>query len=148
MKKKNLLLVLALSVLLVLIITCCSNQIDPEQCDSNRNGDLVTVFCYKYNLTFQFNVSDGKEGEQGEKGESGEKGIDGENAILEVIDPCGPNESGYDEVIFRLNTGDLMAYFESGSRRFLTLLTPGNYVTTDDQKCNFQITEDMEVLWN
>lgn len=147
MKKINLLLLLALSVLLVLIITCCSNQIDPEQCDSSKTGDLVTVFCYKYNLTFQFNAQDGVDGEKGDTGEKGLNGTKGEDAILEVIDPCGPSDDGFDEVILKLNTGDLMAYFESGDRRFLTLLTPGNYITTDTQRCAFTITEDLVVIY-
>jgi hypothetical protein len=81
-------------------------------------------------------------------GEDGEDGIDGANAVLEIIDPCGNNEGHFDEVILRLSTGDLLAYFESGSKRFLSIIDPGNYRTTDAQRCYFTVTEDLEVIWD
>jgi len=73
---------------------------------------------------------------------------DGQNAILEIIDPCGDNPGQFDEVLFRLSSGEVVAYFEQGSKRFLTVLNPGNYRTTDTQNCNFTITEDMQVEYD
>lgn len=62
-----------------------------------------------------------------------------EERIVQTIDPCG-SSSGYDEVIFKTNTGKYVAYFEKGNNRFMTILKDGNYRTTDDQKCNFTIS--------
>jgi hypothetical protein len=129
----------------LMFLSSCGNEfgpnfsdIQPEECVSDKKDDIVTVFCYKGNFEFEFKVEDGQDGSDG---------IDGENAILEVIDPCGDYEDGYDEVIFRLSTGDLMSYFETGKRRFLTLLTPGKYITTDNQRCEFEVTDDFEVIY-
>lgn len=151
MKRFNFIPLLIIGAAALMVVSSCGNQlgsnfadIQPEECDSNKKDGIVTVFCYKYNLMFEFEVEDGYDGQDGTDGIDG---VDGENAILEVIDPCGDYEDGYDEVIFKLNSGDLMSYFETGSRRFLTLLTPGKYQTTDNQKCKFEITDDLEIIY-
>jgi hypothetical protein len=69
-----------------------------------------------------------------------------ESPVIKFIDPCG-DSSSYDEVILRMSSGELVAYFEDGSRRFLSILSPGVYQTTDAQKCIFKVTNDMEVVW-
>lgn len=74
---------------------------------------------------------------------NGENGID---AVVEIIDPCGNKPGHFDEVILRLNTGDLLAYFEENGKRFLSILTPGNYQTTDSQKCSFTVDNNYNVL--
>jgi hypothetical protein len=61
----------------------------------------------------------------------------GYTQIVKTIDPCGDGP-GYDEVVVQTTAGFLV-YFESGSKRFLTVLTDGSYVTTDQQNCNFKI---------
>jgi hypothetical protein len=66
--------------------------------------------------------------------------------VVELIDPCG-DQSGYDEVLIRLNSGDLIGYFEQGNKRFLTVLEPGRYKTTDNGGCYFTVTQDMEVVY-
>jgi hypothetical protein len=58
--------------------------------------------------------------------------------IAELIDPCGDGP-GFDEVILRLNNGILLAHYSSGGYEFLTIVSQGNYVTTDKQKCNFHV---------
>jgi hypothetical protein len=65
--------------------------------------------------------------------------------IVAVIDPCGDGP-GFDEVILQLADGTLIAYFESGSRRHLSILGPGNYQTTDQQQCLFSVDSNLEVL--
>ena len=88
----------------------------------------------------------GPTGEIGPRGEKGDSGADGISAIYEIIDPCGDSE-GYDEILLRLNDGQLMAYFENGNNRFLSLLPPGLYITTDSQKCLFKVNDDLTVTW-
>lgn len=92
-----------------------------------------------------------EKGEMGPKGDSivGPPGRDadpaipivgppGQDSIAELIDPCG-DEVGYDEVLIRLTDGRLLAYFESGGNRFLSVLPPGSYRTTDSSSCAFTV---------
>ena len=62
-----------------------------------------------------------------------------EKGVAEVIDPCGDKSGYYDEVIIKLHDDTFIGYFESGSKRFLTVLKNGNYRTTDEQKCRFTV---------
>lgn len=64
-----------------------------------------------------------------------------ENAqdIVEIIDPCGDKPGHFDEVVLKLENGTFLAYFESGSKRFLTILRNGYFRTTDVQRCSFRI---------
>jgi hypothetical protein len=79
-------------------------------------------------------------------------GIDGEDAppttysVVNIINPCG-DSSGFDEVLLKLANGSLMAHYSHGNKQFLTLLTPGNYATTDGESCNFTVHSDMSVTW-
>lgn len=68
-----------------------------------------------------------------------------QEAITEFIDPCGDGP-GFDEVLIRTTSGQLVAYFESGGNRFLTILSPGSYATTDAQRCHFQLTAEGKVI--
>lgn len=82
---------------------------------------------------------------------NGTDGVDGVDApvsgtITEVIDPCGDGP-GFDEVILRLGVDQLVAYFEQGGDRFLSILTPGNYSTTDSQSCPFTVNSDFSVTF-
>lgn len=78
----------------------------------------------------------------GPKGDSGSPGV---STILEVIDPCG-KEAAFDEVLIRTSNGQVFAYFESGGNRFLTALSPGDYVTTDGTGCYFRLNADGTVV--
>lgn len=97
-------------------------------------------------------VMDGEKGDTGEKGETGATGANGQDAtpspytITETIDPCGP-EAAFDEILFRLANGELIAHFSHGSRQFLTSIPPGAYTTTDGTNCHFTVNSDMEVSW-
>lgn len=69
---------------------------------------------------------------------------------IELIDPCGDKSGALDEVILKLPTGELIAYFEShhssAADRFLTVLLDGNYQTTDSQECDFTVSNGA-VTW-
>jgi hypothetical protein len=93
----------------------------------------------------------GLNGAQGAQGIQGEQGVPGQDAVpsefdnTEVIRPC-PN-SGTKEVLLRFANGDLMAHYSHGSHQYLTLLTPGTYVTTDGYNCRFTVKPDLSVTW-
>lgn len=59
--------------------------------------------------------------------------------ISELIDPCGPS-GGYDEVLLKLGDGSIVAYFEQGSNRFLSVIVAGSYQTSDAQHCHFSVS--------
>lgn len=63
-----------------------------------------------------------------------------QRGVAEVIDPCGDNVGQFDEVIIKLHDGTFIAYFESGGKRFLSVLDDGSYRTTDRQRCSFRIS--------
>lgn len=67
-----------------------------------------------------------------------------ENGIDELIDPCGPSTS--DEILLKLNNGKIVAYFESGSNRYLSTLKPGSYRTTDPSRCFFTVDANNNVI--
>lgn len=62
-----------------------------------------------------------------------------DNSIQELYDPCGDDANNPDEILLVMGNGNVVAYFQQGSKRFLTKLGNGNYRTTDKQKCNFTI---------
>lgn len=70
-----------------------------------------------------------------------------QESVSEVLEPCG-DSPGFDEVLLRMNSGRLVAYFESGGNRFLSTLPPGNYRTTDGTNCNFSIDNNRRVCDN
>lgn len=65
--------------------------------------------------------------------------LESNDSIVEFIDPCGDNVGKFDEVLMVTSSGSIVAYFESGNKRFLTVLPNGNYRTTDVQACRFSI---------
>lgn len=84
----------------------------------------------------------GAQGPQGDQGETGPQGIPGQAAVLEVLDPCGDAPGIYDEVILRLANGQLLSSFSenaNGKNTRFSILTPGNYVTTDGSNCAFSV---------
>lgn len=79
--------------------------------------------------------------------------LDGDDApptpytVVGLIDPCGDGP-GFDEVLLQLADGSLMAHYAGGGNlQFLTVLSPGNFVTTDSQACHFTVAGDMGVSW-
>ena len=73
--------------------------------------------------------------------------LETDQTVVEIIDPCGDFPGRLDEVILKLSDGSLIAYFEyDNNKKFLTVLGPDNYVTTDHQRCSFSVTAEGEVL--
>jgi chaperonin cofactor prefoldin len=69
------------------------------------------------------------------------------SSVVKVYDPCGDHAGHFDEVILQLESGAFIAYMEIGQgqgiqKRFLTVLSNGNYITTDAQQCVFNISGD------
>lgn len=62
--------------------------------------------------------------------------------ITEVVNLCGNNA----EILIRIEDV-IISYFEQGRSRFLSILEPGNYITSDGQSCNFTVTSDYEVTF-
>lgn len=64
--------------------------------------------------------------------------------VTSLYDPCG-HQSSYDEVLLRLANGQLLAHYASGALQYLTIVGPGNYVTTDGTHCYFTVDSDLGV---
>lgn len=74
------------------------------------------------------------------------EGLEATDTAVELLDPCG-NGPGFDEVLVRMKSGKVVAYFESGSNRFLSVLTPNQqYRTTDGTNCNFRVDAQGNLL--
>lgn len=59
-----------------------------------------------------------------------------------IVDPCGDAPGIYDEVFLRLANGTLLASFSdnaSGKNTRFSVITVGNYVTTDGSNCYFSV---------
>lgn len=68
--------------------------------------------------------------------------------MIGLIDPCGDG-FGYDEVLIKLSTGQVVAYFEDKGKRHLTILTPNTlYQTTDESICTFKVDISGNIFYN
>jgi hypothetical protein len=65
--------------------------------------------------------------------------LESQDSVVDLYDPCDDAPNKYDEVLLRMKSGKLIAYFEQGNKRFLTELSSGNYATTDGTNCFFTI---------
>ena len=70
--------------------------------------------------------------------------LESQDTVVQYYDPCGDGP-GYDEILMTTKSGKLVAYFESGSKRFLTILGPGSYITTDQSACFFTIDSSGQI---
>jgi hypothetical protein len=86
----------------------------------------------------------------------GTNGLDGEKAvpsvyeITEIVDPCGDAPDIYDEIFLKTSNGTLIASFSdaaNGNNTRFSILTPGNYVTTDGSNCHLTVNNDGTVSW-
>lgn len=67
-------------------------------------------------------------------------------SVVELLDPCGDMPGQFDEVLLRTSSGKVIAYFETGSKRFLSVLVPNQgYSTTDVQACSFSVNSQGEL---
>lgn len=64
-----------------------------------------------------------------------------EDRVIGIYDPCPLVAStSFKESLFQMSSGKLVAYFEDGNKRFLTVLKTGTaYRTTDSRACVFSI---------
>lgn len=70
-----------------------------------------------------------------------------QDTVTEYIYPCSNRPNYFDEVLVRTNSGKLLAYFENGANRYLSLLKPGNYQTTDSApRCNFTVNASLQIV--
>jgi hypothetical protein len=86
----------------------------------------------------------------GVNGEDGEDATLPPTSIVEVINPCEDHPTVVDEVILKLQDGNLLASFsdnQSGLNTRFSLLQPGNYMVTDGSGCFFTVNSDMSVSW-
>lgn len=126
-------------ILYIFMLGCSSTRFESSggNCSVTDLIDGALITCQDGTSTRIYNGSDGTDGT------NGQDGVDGKDAIIEVIDPCldGP---GIDEVLLRLSDRSILAwYYQKG----LTILGPGNWVTTDSQVCSFHIDNNLNVTW-
>jgi hypothetical protein len=78
---------------------------------------------------------------------NGKDGKDGEDAIIETIYLCG-NTDG--EILLRLSDGTIIAYSKDclGIKEYLTILDPGNYISSDGHNCKFTLNPDGTITYN
>ena len=62
-----------------------------------------------------------------------------EERVVEIFDPCPTVNGGHKEMLFKTSTGKVVGYFEHGNHRFLAVLKPGTYRTTDARNCQFVV---------
>lgn len=81
---------------------------------------------------------------------NGSNGTAGQNAVLEVINPCG-DQGAHDEVLLRLADGSLLASFSdsaSGTNTRFSVIGAGSYATTDGTNCHFAVDSAGNVTSN
>lgn len=131
------------------------NDGSPGQPGADGEGCTVASAIGGYIMTcgnIQVVILNGLNGQDGQDGEDGEDGEDGQDApttaysITEAYDPCG-NDPGFDEILLRTAGGSWIAHFAGGGNlQFLTILTPGNYVTTDATPCYFTLNNAGNII--
>jgi hypothetical protein len=62
--------------------------------------------------------------------------------ITAFYDFCGNIPGMYNEVGMITSTGKIVVYFESGSNRYLSILSDGNYMTSDGTACYFSVVDN------
>lgn len=91
--------------------------------------------------------NDGSQGPAGAAGIAGAQGPVGRDASIQAQPFCPDNHgvNGFQESYLNID-GQIYAVYFDRYRTFLSLLSPGNYVTTDGANCHFQITVDGHVV--
>lgn len=115
---------------------------DGSSCSVARiDADRVRVTCTDGTSA---TVEDGQDGDT-VVGPQGNPGANGQDAVLEVIYPCG-SAAGYHEILLRLADRRLVAVFDGGPHQDRLVIVPaGHYRTTDGYSCNFEVTAELEV---
>lgn len=113
------------------------------------------IYCTDGTSSVVSNGTDGSNGQDGQDGQDGADGEDGQDAsespfdIVAVVDPCDDMPGVVDEVLLRLRNGSLLVLFASnsnGNNPRLSILGPGNYITSDTTNCHFTIDSNSAIL--
>lgn len=70
--------------------------------------------------------------------------------IVEIVDPCGDAPNIIDEVLIKLQNGQVLVSVSdsaSGKNTRLSILPPGKYQTTDGSGCVFKLQEDGSIVF-
>jgi hypothetical protein len=84
----------------------------------------------------------GQRGEVGPVGPAGRDGADAPLSVVAILNPCGDAPGIYDEVFLKMQNGTIVASFSdtaSGQNTRFSVLTPGNYETSDGDACYFTV---------
>lgn len=148
-----------------------SNGQNGSSCQVEQTSNGARLVCSDGTIAYVNNGKDGSNGQDGmsckvtevkdvgalvECGEgeertsamiyNGQNGRNGISQVIEYIDPCGDN-GRFDEIILKMADGTLIAHYAGGGNtQFLTIIGPGNYQTTDGYKCNFSVTNDLQII--
>jgi hypothetical protein len=118
-----------LLVLLIFLMIGCTNDSRVEfkyvGCSVHKLNDSSTISCPDGSQTIVY---------------------DGTPTILEIIDPCGDDDGYLDEIIIKLTDGQLL-WYNHDKYKFIGLLEPGIYETSDHQKCVFAVTNNYDVIF-
>lgn len=68
--------------------------------------------------------------------------------ITAFHDFCGTTPNVFNEVGMITSSGKIVVYFESGGSRYLSILSDGNYGTTDGTNCFFTVSNNGTVITN
>lgn len=71
--------------------------------------------------------------------------LQGYNNIVAILDPCGDKPGVFDEVFVQLADGRILSSFSdnaAGNNTRFSVLTPGNFITTDNSSCKFSVVSD------
>lgn len=102
-------------------------------------------------------AKDGSVGPAGARGQIGQTGASGQNGvspqlqgiwIVSYIRPCGETFNGA-EIFLRMSDNNILALYDGGPHEDrLTLLYPGNFITTDrnsNHTCHFTINAQLQI---
>ena len=85
----------------------------------------------------------------GVRGISGENGNDGQNAVVEIINPCLRAANMHNEIFLRLADGNIVCSFSDnfqGDNTHLALLYAGDFTTSDGYNCLFSVDDDLTLI--
>jgi hypothetical protein len=114
---------------------------DGRSCTVKGAVNGATIFCDDGTNAVLYNGTDGKDAEDVKEPLT-------RYTITQMVDPCG-KQSDYDEILLRLEDGSYLALYYDFKKKmsFLTVIGPGDYITTDNTNCAFSIEEDGRVVW-
>lgn len=119
--------------------------IQGESCTTEQLENGALIKCGSATSVI-VNGSDGLQGPQGPQGEPGQNLSPGAYNVVATIDPCG-KQGSYDELLLKLQNGQILAHYSHGNKQFLTVVGEGSYVTTDGTNCQFQVDSNLNVTW-